>query len=38
MERRSFEQRTIRYEDVRDIMEGARPQILEKARAMGRSV
>jgi thymidylate synthase len=38
MERRTFEQRTIRYEDVRDIMEGARPQILEKARAMGRSV
>jgi thymidylate synthase len=37
MERRTFEQRTIRYEDVRDIMEAARPQILEKARAMGRS-
>ncbi len=38
MERRTFEQRTIRYEDVRDLMEGARPQILEKARAMGRRV
>jgi len=36
LERRSFDQRTIRYEDVRDIMEAARPQILEKARAMGR--
>jgi thymidylate synthase len=38
MERRTFEQRTIRYEDVREIMETARPQILEKARTMGRSV
>jgi len=36
LERRTFEQRTIRYEDVRDIMESARPQILEKARKMSR--
>ncbi len=36
LQKRSFEQRTMRYEDVRDIMEGARPAILEKARAMGR--
>jgi len=26
----------MRYEDVRELMEAARPQILEKARAMGR--
>jgi len=37
MERRTFQQRTIRYEDVREIMEDARPQILEKARTMGRN-
>jgi thymidylate synthase len=37
LERRTFEQRTIRYEDVREIMEAARPQILEKARNMGRN-
>ena len=36
LEKRSFEQRTMRYEDVRDLMEDARPAILEKARAMGR--
>jgi thymidylate synthase len=36
LERRTFEQRTIRYEDVRDIMESARPHILEKARKMSR--
>lgn len=33
--RRTFEQRTFRYEDVRDLMEGARPGILEKVRGMG---
>lgn len=33
---RSFAQRTMRYSDVRDIMEGARPAILDKARSMGR--
>jgi thymidylate synthase len=36
IERRSFDQRTMRYEDVRDIMESARPAILEKAKKMGR--
>ncbi|HLA84884.1 MAG TPA: thymidylate synthase [Thermoguttaceae bacterium] len=36
VERRTFEQRTIRYEDVRDMMEEARPGILEKAQKMGR--
>jgi thymidylate synthase len=36
LERRTFEERTIRYEDVRDIMESARPHILDKARNMGR--
>jgi thymidylate synthase len=34
--KRSFEQRTMRYDDVRDLMEEARPRILEKARTMGR--
>jgi thymidylate synthase len=37
LERRPFERRTIRYADVREIMEAARPQILAKARAMGRN-
>jgi len=36
LEKRNFEQRTIRYEDVREIMDGAIPTILEKARRMGR--
>ncbi len=31
---RSFEQRTMRYEDVREMMEEARPMLLEKARNM----
>lgn len=35
--KRSFEQRTMRYEDVRDIMDTARPAILEKARKMTRN-
>jgi thymidylate synthase len=34
--KRTFEQRTLRYEDVRDMMEAARPAILEKAKQMGR--
>jgi thymidylate synthase len=33
---RTFQQRTMRYEDVRDIMEEARPAILAKALKMGR--
>ena len=36
LQKRNFEQRTMRYEDVREMMDGARPRILEKARAMGR--
>ena len=37
LEKRSFKKRTMRYEDVRDMMEQARPGILEKARRMGRT-
>lgn len=37
LERRSFEDRTIRYEDVREMMEEARPGILQKAQAMARN-
>jgi thymidylate synthase len=36
LEKRTFEKRTMRYEDFREIMEAARPQILEKAKNMGR--
>ena len=36
VEKRTFEGRTMRYEEVREIMESARPAILEKARKMGR--
>jgi thymidylate synthase len=36
LEKRTFEQRTLRYEDLREMMESARPAILEKARQMGR--
>jgi len=36
LERRTFEQRTLRYQDLRETMEGARPAILDKARQMGR--
>ena len=36
MEKRTFEQRTMRYEDYRELMEEARPGILEKARTMSR--
>ena len=32
LEKRTFAQRTMRYEDVKDIMEEARPAILEKPR------
>ena len=32
--KRSFEQRTLRYEDLRPMMEEARPMILAKARTM----
>ncbi len=37
VEKRTFEGRTMRYEDVREMMEEARPSILEKARRMGRT-
>ncbi len=36
VQKRTFPERTMRYEDVREIMEEARPAILEKARQMGR--
>jgi thymidylate synthase len=36
LEKRTFEQRTLRYQDLRESMESARPAILEKARQMGR--
>jgi len=36
LEKRTFDQRTMRYEDFREMMEAARPGILEKARTMGR--
>ena len=36
LDRRSFAERTMRYEDVREMMKEARPGILDKARAMAR--
>jgi thymidylate synthase len=36
IQKRSFEDRTMRYEDVRDWMQESRPAILEKARKMRR--
>jgi thymidylate synthase len=36
LEKRTFAQRTMRYEDLREMMEAARPTILEKARRIGR--
>jgi thymidylate synthase len=36
LEKRSFQQRTMRYADVRELMDEAIPRILEKARNMGR--
>lgn len=36
LEKRSFEQRTMRYEDLKDMMLDAREGILEKARKMAR--
>ena len=36
LSKRTFEQRTMRYEDVKEIMDEARPKILEKAKTMGR--
>ena len=37
LQKRSFEQRTMRYEDVREMMEEARPMILEKVKTMGKA-
>ena len=34
LQKRSFEQRTLRYADVKEMMEEARPTILEKARTL----
>jgi len=36
LEKRTFERRTMHYEAVREMMEEAKPAILEKARSMGR--
>jgi thymidylate synthase len=36
LQKRTFEQRTLHYADVRDMMEEARAPILEKAQGMGR--
>ena len=36
LDKRTFEQRTLRYADVRELMEEARPQILAKAKQMGK--
>jgi len=36
MGKRSFEQRSMRYADVKDMMEEAKPMILEKARGMAQ--
>jgi thymidylate synthase len=37
LEKRTFEQRTMRYAEMREMMEEAIPAIREKARAMGRT-
>ena len=37
IEKRTFAERTMRYEDVKPIMEEARPAIRKKARKMGRT-
>ena len=37
LKKRTFEKRTMRYEDFREVMEAARPSILEKARNMQRN-
>jgi len=36
LEKRTFEERTMRYEDLRETMEAARPAILEKVKRMRR--
>jgi thymidylate synthase len=37
LQKRTFEQRTLRYEDVREMMEEARTMILQKAQEMGKA-
>jgi thymidylate synthase len=37
LQKRTFEQRTLNYSDVKEMMEEARPMILEKARNMGNA-
>ena len=37
LQKRTFEQRTMRYEDVKEMMEEARPMILEKVKDMGKA-
>ncbi|MFZ2643580.1 MAG: thymidylate synthase [Verrucomicrobiia bacterium] len=34
LQKRTFEQRTLRYDDVKDMMDEARPMLLEKAKNM----
>jgi hypothetical protein len=34
IQKRTFDQRTMRYDDVKDMMEEARPMLLEKAKNM----
>jgi thymidylate synthase len=35
LEKREFDQRTLRYADLKEMMEAARPGILEKAKSLG---
>ena len=35
LQKRTFEQRSLRYADLREMMDEARPMLLEKARSMG---
>jgi thymidylate synthase len=37
LQKRSFEQRTLRFADLREMMEEAKPIILEKAKTMGHN-
>ena len=36
LKKRNFEQRTLRYDELKAMMDEARPEILEKSRRMGR--
>ena len=36
LEKRTFEQRTMTYSDVKDMMDEAKPMILQKAHDMGK--